>query len=280
MDSAEEEGMDGRSGLGEEAADATLEVAAAFLRAQLLERTRLLIVAGSGLGSLSDGVEGGTEILFESIPGYPRSTVVGHAGSYLAGMFAGVPVLVQRGRYHFYEGHSRELVTLPVRVAAKLGVERLILTNAAGGIRSDLVPGTIVLLQECLDFQRDPPLPPSSHPFDPQFQITARQAAEETEIALSEGRYAGVLGPSFETSAEIRMLADFGADVVGMSTIAETATANQLNLSVLGLSLVTNRAAGLGGGVMSHEEVLRGAEAGSGDLTRLLRRIVERLPPS
>jgi len=264
----------------EGSADDTLEFAATFLHERLKDRPRLLIVAGSGLGGLAEGVEGGSEIPFLRIPGYPPSGVVGHAGTYLAGRLAGVPVLIQRGRYHLYEGHSREVVTLPIRVAARLGVDRVILTNATGGIRSDLSPGTIVLLRECLDFQQNFPLPPSSIPFDPAFLVTARQAAGEGGIALSEGRYGGVLGPSFETPAEIRMLAAFGADVVGMSTVAETATANELNLPVLGLSLVTNRAAGSGGGGLSHEEVLRGAESASGNVIDLLRRIVTRLAPT
>jgi purine-nucleoside phosphorylase len=267
--------MLGEGSSGDGGTDDLIEAATKVLRRRLGEAPSVLIVAGSGLGGVGDAVQGGVEIPFTKIPGYPSPGVVGHSGSYLAGRLAEAPVLIQRGRYHLYEGHPREVVTLPIQVAARLGVERVILTNAAGGIRPDLVPGTIVALRECLDFQRDPPLPPVAIAFDAAFADAAHAAASEIGMPLADGRYGGVLGPSFETPAEIRMLAAFGADVVGMSTVAEATAANILGLSVLGLSLVSNRAAGTGEGPLVHEDVLRVGEEASGRLVRLIGRIVD-----
>lgn len=249
--------------------------AAAALDGHLPDAPQILVVAGSGLGQLGEVLERGEEIPFGSIPGYPPTGVAGHAGSYLSGRLAGVPALIQRGRFHLYEGHEREIVTLPIRVAALLGVRWIILTNAAGGIRTDLSPGTIVLLRSCLDFQSRPVPPPLELPLSGALQDLARSAARSAHIPLAEGRYAGVLGPSFETPAEIRMLAAFGGDVVGMSTVAEAEAAAEAGIPLLGLSLVTNRAAGVGAGVLNHEEVLKAGADASSLLVKLIRSIVE-----
>ena len=257
-----------------EAAERVAREAAALLRSRLQVEPRLLIIAGSGLGGIAEAIEVDVEISFEELPGHPSTGVVGHAGRYLAGRMEGVPVLLQLGRYHLYEGHRRETVALPVRTAVESGMEGVILTNATGGIRPDLCPGSIVLLEECLDFQGSDPLYPRTIPFDTQLRALAAKAGESAGISLATGRYAAVLGPAFETPAEIQMLARFGADLVGMSTAVELEAANAAGVPVLGISLVTNRAAGTSATPPDHAEVLATGAGAAGRMAALLGAIV------
>ena len=269
---------------------ATVDVgrAAAFLESRLPFVPRLAVVLGSGLGWLVDELEDAATVSFADVPGFPPPTVPGHEGTFVAGRLDGTEVLFQRGRYHMYEGHPPDVVAAPVRVAATLGVESLVLTNAAGGVRPSLEPGDLVLLDDHINAMARSPLvglvedgetrfPDMSEPYDDGLQRLTLAAAADLGIDLERGVYAAMLGPAYETAAEVRMLARLGADVVGMSTVPEVLVARARGLRVLAISVVTNKAAGLGGGPLSHEEVVEvGREAG-GELARLLRAVIPRI---
>ena len=262
--------------------------AAAFLESRLPFVPRLAVVLGSGLGQLVDELEDPATVSFADVPGFPPATVPGPAGTFVAGRLDGAEVLFQRGRYHMYEGHPPDVVAAPVRVAATLGVESLVLTNAAGGVRASLEPGDLVLLDDHINAMARSPLvglvedgetrfPDMSEPYDAALQRLTLAAAADLGVDLERGVYAAVLGPAYETAAEVRMLARLGADVVGMSTVPEVLVARARGLRVLAISVVTNKAAGLGGGPLTHEEVVEvGREAG-GKLARLLRAVIPRI---
>ncbi len=255
------------------------------LRSRLPEVPRIGIVLGSGLGGVADRVTGRTEVPFARVPGYPGTSVAGHAGTYVAGRLGDTAVLLQSGRFHRYEGHPDDIVAAPIRVAAALGVHTLILTNAAGGIRRDLDPGAIMLLADHINWMFTSPLigavhgreerfPDMSRPYDEALADLARTAARDLGVRLDEGVYAAVLGPAYETPAEVRLLERLGADAVGMSTVPEVLVARALGLRCLAFSVVTNRAAGLGAGALGHEEVIAtGREAGT-RLAELLAHLV------
>jgi len=231
-------------------------------------------VLGSGLSHLAERLEGATSVPFEGLPGLPRSTVPGHAGRFVAGALEGAPVLLQAGRYHVYEGHPLDVVVAPVRILAAAGVEVLVLTNAVGGIHPLIGPGDLVLVDDHINLMFRSPLvgpvlgdeprfPDMSAPYDPELQDLARSVAAERAVQLRRGVYAAVHGPSYETAAEVRMLARLGADVVGMSTVPEVITARALGLRCIAFSMVTNKATGLGGGAIAHDDVLEiGRKAG------------------
>jgi purine-nucleoside phosphorylase len=269
-----------------------VDSAASILRSRLGARARVAIVLGSGLGHVVESLEGATSVGFEELPGFPSSGVVGHAGRFVAGRLGGADVLVQAGRYHFYEGHPTEVVAAPVRVAAALGIEALVLTNAAGGVRADLEPGDLLLVSDHLNLMGRSPLigparagevrfPDMSAPYDPELRRLAVEVARERGVALSEGIYAGLLGPAYETAAEVRMLAGLGADVVGMSTVPVVLVARARGIRCLAFSVVTNKATGLAAGAVTHDEVVavgRGAgERLAGVLEVLVPRIVSSL---
>jgi purine-nucleoside phosphorylase len=236
---------------------------------------RVAIIAGSGLGLLANRVQGARRIAYADIPGFPEPGVAGHKAELVLGTLAGVPVVVQAGRFHLYEGHSPETVTLPVRVFDRLGARTLIVTNAAGGVRRAFRPGALMLIADHINLMWRNPLvgplvggedrfPDMSAPYDPLLRARARDAARAAQIPLEEGVYAGLLGPSYETPAEIRMLERLGADAVGMSTVPEVLVARARGLRVLGFSVVTNPAAGLAAEPLSHADVLEiGARAGA-----------------
>jgi purine-nucleoside phosphorylase len=247
-----------------------------------------LLVLGSGLGALVDRLDDASRLPYRDIPGFPEPTVVGHAGELVAGRLAGRDVLVQSGRFHVYEGHDAATSALPVRVAAALGIGTVVLTNAAGGIRRTFRPGTLMLVADTLNLTFRSPLlgpvregetrfPDMSSPWDPALRRLAREVAASQGTALEEGVYAGVLGPSYETPAEIRMLERLGADAVGMSTVAEVIAARAAGLRCLGVSTITNLAAGLSPTALSHEEVMEVGASVAARLGRLLEGVVERL---
>lgn len=253
------------------------------------EPPRAFLVLGSGLGGVAEAVRDAAEIRFEDVPGLPGAGVRGHAGRFVAGRLEGRPVLVQSGRFHLYEGRPPAVVAAPVRLAAMLGAATMLVTNAAGGIRRDLDPGTVLLLDDQIDLTFRSPLfgpplpeerrfPDMSAPYDPELQRSALEAAARHRIRLPRGTYAGLTGPSFETPAEIRMLRRLGADAVGMSTVAEVLVARARGVRVLGLSLVTNRAAGLGAGALGHEEVMETAARAGPKLEAIVREVVRELP--
>jgi purine-nucleoside phosphorylase len=245
----------------------------------------VLVVLGSGLGRLADAVDEPVVVSFNEVPGFPPPTVEGHAGRWVGGTLEGYPVLVQQGRFHVYEGHPLDVVAAPVRVAAALGVEVVVVTNAAGGIRPGLTPGSLLLLDDHINLQARTPLmgparpgevrfPDMSVAYDADLRRRALEAADRLGIDLERGVYAAVTGPSFETPAEIRMLATLGADVVGMSTVPEVLVARALGLRCLGFSLVTNLAAGLATGPLHHDEVMEVAAEAGARLEALVRAVV------
>ncbi len=248
-----------------------------------------IVVLGSGLGGLVAELGNPARLAYESIPGFPRAAVAGHAGELVAGSLHGQFVVCQSGRFHAYEGHSATTLALPVRVFAALGTRVVLLTNAAGGLR--LSPGSLMLIADQLNLTFRNPLigrvqggearfPDMSEPYDTGLRALALETARAEGIALQEGVYAGVAGPSYETAAEIRMLRAAGADAVGMSTVPEVIACRARGLRVLGISVVTNWAAGIGSSPLSHEEVVTAADAASERLRRLVGGILRRLPDS
>ena len=240
------------------------------------ERPEVHIVLGSGLGGVAERVEDPVHIHFSRLPGFPRTSVDGHEGCFLVGRIEGTPVLLQSGRFHFYEGFGAEVVAAPVRVGRTLGAGTLVLTNASGGIRPDLVPGSLMLVDDHINLGFQSPLagpvmpgeerfPDMSRPYDPELMARAEEVALAAGIRLARGVYGWVVGPNFETPAEVLALRAAGADVVGMSTVPEVIVACAGGQRALAISVVTNRAAGLGLEVVDHEEVMAwGAVAGEG----------------
>jgi purine-nucleoside phosphorylase len=264
--------------------------AAAFLRNGLGERTpEVAIVLGSGLSGLATEVENPSAVPYREIPDFPRATVAGHQGALIFGNIGGTDVLLQSGRFHLYEGHSPEEVVLPVRVFAELGIRYLIVTNAAGGINRSFEPPALMLIADQINYMFRNPLvgpvvgneqrfPDMSAPYDPELRDVARRVALDAGITLREGVYAGVLGPSYETPAEIRVLERLGADAVGMSTVPEVVAARARGVRVLGISTITNKAAGLSAQPLAHEEVLEAGRAVRDLLSTLVRGVLRLLP--
>ena len=247
------------------------------------------IVLGSGLGSLADDLENPVSIPFAELPGWPAATAPGHAGRLLLGRLGGVPVVMLQGRFHMYEGNDPGLVVQPVLLFRQLGAGLVVLTNAAGGVNPDFGPGTLMVISDHLNLTgRTPLLGPNADELGPRFadmtdvwaprhRAGLHAAATAEGVDLEEGIYAGLLGPTYETPAEVRMLRTMGADAVGMSTVLEAIAARWTGLEVCGVSLVTNAGAGYSGQPLTHAEVLEaGAQAGP-RLARVLRRFVEDL---
>jgi purine-nucleoside phosphorylase len=260
--------------------------AADFILARTALRPRIGIVLGSGLGAFAGQLADATAIPFAEIPHFPQSTVPGHSGRLVAGTVAGVPVAVMQGRVHGYEGYSSDEVTFPVRVLGRAGITQLILTNAAGGINPAFHQGQLVLLVDHINLSgRNPVAGANDERLGPRFfdmseaysarlRQIAHEAARTMEFRLDEGVYLSVLGPSFETPAEIRAFATMGADLVGMSTVQETIAARHMGIEVLGISCVTNMAAGIQKEPLSHEEVMETGKAVEALLAELLTRAV------
>lgn len=249
---------------------------------------RVAVVLGSGLGGLADRFEVTARIGTSGIPGWPESTVEGHAGELLAGDLGGGRTLGLSGRVHLYEGHDPRSVGFPVRVLARLGVEILVLSNAAGAIDARLAPGDLMLIADHIDLTgrsplRGPPVPDEARRPDPRdaydsvLRSRLRRAARELGVGLREGVYAAMLGPSYETPAEIEMLDRMGADAVGMSTVPEVLTARALGLRCVAVSCLTNYAAGVGPDPLEHDEVLETAERVADTFQELVIRGLERI---
>lgn len=243
------------------------------------------IVLGSGLGGLADEIEGGTLIPYGDIPGFPTATVPGHSGTLIAGRLAGRPVLAMAGRFHMYEGHDARLAAYPIRLLHALGAETLVVSNAAGGINRHFLPGDLMLIRDHINLMFRNPLigpvepgderfPDMSSPYDPELASIARAVALEQGITLREGVYASLLGPTYETPAEVRMLEVLGADAVGMSTVPEVIVARALGMRVLGVSCVTNLACGLTSTPITHADVLERSALAAGKFRALVRGVV------
>lgn len=264
------------------------ERTAEFLRARADVQPRVMMVLGSGLGKLGDEIEDAVRIPFGDIPGFAASAVEGHKGMFVAGKLAGVDVVALQGRFHLYEGHSAQTAALPIRALAALGADTLIVSNAAGALNPAFPAGMLMIIDDHINLMWRNPLigpvvkgdtrfPDMSRPYDPELQRLTERIALELHIPITRGVYLAVLGPSYETPAEIRMFRKFGGDAVGMSTIPEVIAARALGVRVLGISLITNPAAGSTGIPLSHEEVIQAGIEASGRFTALIRGVVENI---
>jgi xanthosine phosphorylase len=247
---------------------------------------RLGLVLGSGLGGLADELTDAVAVPYPEIPGFPPSTVAGHAGRFLLGRLEGVPVACMQGRFHLYEGHPPAIVKLPIRTFRALGAEALLLTNAAGSLRPEAGPGSLMLVTDHLNFQWTNPLVGPNDDdwgerfvgladaYDPELRDRLLRLAGELGITLHQGVYCGLLGPLFETPAEIRAYRTLGADAVGMSTVPEVIVARHCGLRVAVVSAITNLAVGLSSAPVDHEQTLRGAAQAAAALVPLVRAFV------
>ena len=250
--------------------------AATIIRQHIGDRQpRLALVLGSGLGAVAEQLEDAVSVPFSTLPGWPQATVAGHAGRILAGRWQGVELVCLQGRLHYYEGHPPAALALPVRTLQALGCRDLLLTNAAGSLRPEMGPGSLMLINDHINWAGvNPLIGPNEDTLGPRFfdlsqawdkdlQQQLRQAAASAMVSLHEGVYLMCTGPNFETPAEIRAFARLGADAVGMSTVPECLVARHCGMRVAGVSSITNLAAGLSDGALSHEETLRiGQQAG------------------
>jgi len=265
------------------------ESAAAFILSKTKLRPQIGLVLGSGLGGFADDLSEAVRVRYADIPSFPRSTAVGHAGQLVIGKSGDVPVAVMQGRVHLYEGYSAAEVAFPTRVLGRLGVRTLILTNAAGGINVEYGQGALVILRDHINLQGQNPLtgenderfghrfPDMSYAYAKRLREIALEEAGRLGIARHEGVYAALAGPSYETPAEIRYLRTIGADLVGMSTVAETIAARHMEIEVLAISCVTNMAAGILDKALDHEEVLEVGRRVMGQFVGLLRAVLPRV---
>ena len=247
------------------------------------------VILGSGLGDYAEALEDAVKLPYSEIPGFPRSTVAGHAGMWCCGTLYGKRVVMMQGRFHYYEGYGMKDVTLPVRVMQKIGVKTLIVTNAAGGVNLGYHPGELMVIGDMFSMTAQNPLigpnldafgprfPDMSCAFDKELRALAHECANEQGFALREGVYVQMTGPTYETPAEIRMLRTLGADAVGMSTVPEVIVARHGGMRVLGISCITNMAAGILDQPLNHAEVTETANRVKGQFRNLLDRIIEKM---
>ncbi|HOJ08978.1 MAG TPA: purine-nucleoside phosphorylase [Clostridiales bacterium] len=254
-----------------------------------VNRPEIGIILGSGLGLLAEDIENQTTIPYKSIPHFPVSTVEGHKGQLILGALSGKHVVCMQGRFHFYEGYSIHEVVYPIRVLQKLGITKLIVTNSAGGINTSFSPGDLMLIEDHINLMGVNPLismnsesfgprfPDMTKAYDPEHMEKAEKAAKRLSIRLRKGVYAAMTGPSYETPAEIRYLRAIGADAVGMSTVPEVIAANHGGISVLGISCITNMAAGVLNKPLSHRDVVQVANRATSDFVKLIKEIIIKL---
>jgi len=276
--------------------------AADFLKSKISAEPAIALVLGSGLGAFADEIEDAVKIPYEEIPGFARSTVEGHAGQLVIGKIDGKAVIVQQGRFHFYEGYDMQQVMLPVRTFAVMGVKSLVLTNAAGSLNTDMPPGTLMVISDHLNCMGVNPLrgpnderlgvrfPDMTEVYDREFQSIAEAAAEEiaherfekgidkprTDF-INRGIYCALSGPTYETPAEIRMYRSFGADAVGMSTVPEAIAARHAGIKVLGISCITNYGAGMSDEAINHSEVMETGARVADVFKDLLKRVIAKI---
>jgi purine-nucleoside phosphorylase len=269
-----------------------IDDAAAVVRARTSHKPRVGIILGSGLNDLADSVQKADFIPYADLPNWPISTVQGHAGRLVIGELEGQSVLVMQGRVHFYEGYSMSQVTFPVRVMIRLGLEMMIVTNAAGGVNSEFVPGDVMLITDNLNLmgmsganplmgpnidELGPRFPDMSQAYDPRLMALARTSASANDVLLREGVYCGLSGPSFESPADLRYLHLAGADAVGMSTVPEVIVARHGGLRVLGFSGISNKANLDGSAVTTHEEVIEAGRIITPKMEKVIRGVLRSL---
>lgn len=270
--------------------------AAEFIRSKYSGALSTAVVLGSGLGAFADELTNAVKIPYAEIPGFAESTVAGHAGQLAIGEIGGVTVAAQQGRFHYYEGYDMDAVMLPVRTFGALGIKNLILTNAAGSLNSDMTPGSLMLISDHIncfginplrgknDERLGPRFPDMSEAYDREFQTIAEAEShaianekKDTTDFLHRGIYCGLSGPTYETPAEVRMYRLLGADAVGMSTVPETIAARHMGIRVLGISCITNYAAGMLDEPIEHEHVMETGARVAGLFKELLKRIITRI---
>ncbi|ADU30051.1 purine-nucleoside phosphorylase [Evansella cellulosilytica] len=249
-----------------------IQAAKQYIHSKIMEAPDLGLILGSGLGVLADEINNAITIPYSDIPGFPKSTVAGHKGQLVFGDIEGVQVVAMQGRFHYYEGYSMELVTLPVRVMKELGVQTIIVTNAAGGVNTSYQPGDLMLIKDHINFfGTNPLIGPNEERYGPRFPDMssayskkllqlALQVADEENIRVRKGVYVGMTGPTYETPAEIKMVRSFGGDAVGMSTVPEVIVAKHSNIEVLGITCISNMAAGILDQPLTHDEVIETTE--------------------
>jgi purine-nucleoside phosphorylase len=265
------------------------ETAAKTILAKTSLRPRIGLVLGSGLGGFADSLTDATRIPYAEIPAFPRSTAIGHAGQLVIGDANSIPVAVMQGRVHLYEGYSAHEIAFPMRVFGRMGIRAVILTNAAGGINLSYQQGALVLIRDHINLQGTNPLigpnddrfgvrfPDMTHAYAKDYRAAAKAEAAKLGMTLHEGVYAALLGPSYETPAEINYLRTIGADLVGMSTAFEVIAARHMQIKVLAISCVTNMAAGILDQPLSHQEVMETGERVKTSFEALLRAVLPRI---
>jgi purine-nucleoside phosphorylase len=282
------------SGRGKKSGSGTSEFEAAnkaakFIFSKSKLRPRIALVLGSGLGAFADELKEATQIPYAKIPGFQQSTAVGHAGRLVIGKAEGVPVVAMQGRFHGYEGYSAKEVTFPMRVFGRMGVKAAVLTNAAGGINTGYTQGALVVIRDHINLQNTNPLvganderfgprfPDLSKAYSPTYRAIAAEELQRMKMNVLDGVYVALSGPNYETPAEIRYLRTIGADLVGMSTVPEVIVARHMGIEVLGISCVTNMAAGIVDQEINHQEVLETGERVRGQFVALLRAVIPRI---
>ncbi|TWI57976.1 purine-nucleoside phosphorylase [Halalkalibacter nanhaiisediminis] len=266
-----------------------LQQATAYLRDKMGEEPTIGLILGSGLGVLGDEIEQPTKVPYNEIPHFPVSTVAGHAGQLVFGTLEGKRVVAMQGRFHFYEGYSMDTVTFPVRVMKELGVKQIIVTNAAGGVNESYEPGNLMIIGDHINNMGQNPLigpndeefgvrfPDMSNAYSSELRDLAKDQAASLSIQVQEGVYVGNTGPCYETPAEIRMIRKLGGDAVGMSTVPEVIVARHAGLDVLGISCISNMAAGILPQPLNHEEVIETTERVKADFLSLVKAIVKEM---
>ncbi|MCM3361856.1 purine-nucleoside phosphorylase [Niallia sp. Sow4_A1] len=266
-----------------------IKQSADFLKQKYANTPKIGLILGSGLGVLAEEIENPVKIPYEDIPEFPVSTVEGHAGQLVFGTINGTEVVAMQGRFHFYEGYSFDKVTFPVRVMKELGVEKLIVTNAAGGVNENFAPGDLMLISDHINNMGTNPLigpndsklgvrfPDMSEAYCNNLREIARNVASKISLKVQEGVYVGNTGPSYETPAEVRMLRVLGGDAVGMSTVPEVIVARHAGLKVLGISCISNMAAGILDQPLNHEEVIETTEKVKANFLQYVKELIKEI---
>lgn len=266
-----------------------IQNAANFLKEKSPKQPKIGLILGSGLGVLADEIDEPVKIPYNEIPDFPVSTVEGHAGQLVFGLLNGVQVVAMQGRFHYYEGYTFDKVTFPVRVMKELGVTQLVVTNAAGGVNESFSPGDLMLITDHINNMGSNPLigpndsqlgvrfPDMSEAYSKDLRQIAKGIADKLELKVQEGVYVGNTGPTYETPAEVRMIRTLGGDAVGMSTVPEVIVARHAGLKVLGISCISNMAAGILDQPLNHEEVIETTEKVKADFLRYVKALVESL---
>ncbi|KIY21598.1 MULTISPECIES: purine-nucleoside phosphorylase [Mesobacillus] len=264
-----------------------IQTAASYINDKITQQPSIGLILGSGLGVLADDILNPVKIPYSEIPGFPVSTVEGHAGQLVCGQLGGMEVIAMQGRFHYYEGYSMEKITFPVRVMKELGMEKLLVTNAAGGVNESFEPGDLMIITDHINNMGTNPLigpndlrfgvrfPDMSEAYSKNLQAVAKEVARKNNLPIKEGVYFGNPGPVYETPAEVRMIRTLGGDAVGMSTVPEVIVANHSGLEVLGISCISNMAAGILDQPLSHDEVMETTEKVKTSFLLLVHEIIK-----